>query len=62
MIRAANLVHKGLVDISSDMLLEENDLEDFKFGNKIALLSGDLLITKGLTKLLALKNHEVNPF
>lgn len=61
MIRTANLVHRGLVNIRSDKSPEGNELNnDSNFGNKIALLSGDYLLAKVYSKLAALKNQDVN--
>ncbi|KAL4232852.1 Decaprenyl-diphosphate synthase subunit 2 [Mactra antiquata] len=58
MIHTANLVHKGVVNL--DNLQETNgSLNDMEFGNKIAVLSGDFLLTSASTGLAELNNTYV---
>lgn len=56
MIRTSNKLHKALLnyDMSS---LQNNDMN---FGNKIALLSGDYLLSSSFHELACLKNHDLN--
>lgn len=56
MIRTSHLVHKGLVNINSSMEENENDM---MFGNKIALLSGDYLLSNCCIELAGLRNQEL---
>ncbi|CAH0556612.1 unnamed protein product [Brassicogethes aeneus] len=55
MIRTSHLVHKGLVNLQ----LQANVAEDLMFGNKIALLSGDYLLSNSCIELANLRNQEV---
>lgn len=55
MIRTSHLVHKGLVNLQ----LQNNAADDLMFGNKIALLSGDYLLSNSSIELANLKNQEL---
>lgn len=57
MIRTSNLIHKGLINIYPGLYSDENVLNDMEFGNKIALLSGDYLLSNSCAELAALKNQ-----
>ncbi|XP_006613871.1 decaprenyl-diphosphate synthase subunit 2 [Apis dorsata] len=59
MIRTSHLVHKGLVNIGSDVYLETSELNDMNFGNKIALLSGDYLLANSCAELANLRNQDI---
>lgn len=59
MIRTSHLVHKGLVNIHPGLFEEGAVLNDMTFGNKIALLSGDYLLSNCCVELAALRNQEV---
>lgn len=58
MIHTANLVHRGVINLDS---LKESDgsYKDMEFGNKIAVLSGDFLLTSAVTGLADLNNTTV---
>ncbi|WAR08341.1 DLP1-like protein [Mya arenaria] len=58
MIHTANLVHRGVVNLDT---LNETDgsYRDMEFGNKIAVLSGDFLLTSASTGLAELRNTKV---
>ncbi|CAL1540725.1 unnamed protein product [Lymnaea stagnalis] len=52
-IHTASLIHKGVVNLA-DILPEDGPLSDMEFGNKMAVLSGDYLLSSaciGLAKL-----------
>lgn len=55
-----HLVHKGLVNIYPGEYMEQRSLNDMNFGNKIALLSGDYLLSNAWTELAALRNPDVS--
>lgn len=59
MIRTSHLVHKGLVNIYPGQFQEPGELNDMTFGNKIALLSGDYLLSTSCAELAALRNQDV---
>ncbi|KAK3932851.1 Decaprenyl-diphosphate synthase subunit 2 [Frankliniella fusca] len=59
MIRTSHLVHKGLVNIHPGLVQEGAVLSDMTFGNKIALLSGDYLLSNCCVELAALRNQEI---
>jgi len=64
MIHTAGLIHKGIVNISSvaddsTNALTNPQIDDFKFGNKMAVLSGDFLLANASTGLAALNNTQV---
>lgn len=59
MIRTSHLVHKGLVNIYPGHFQEPGELNDMTFGNKIALLSGDYLLSTSCAELAALRNQDV---
>ena len=56
MIRTSHLVHKGLVNMDS---INDSNINDMTFGNKIALLSGDYLLANSSKELANLKNQEL---
>ncbi|KAJ8939020.1 hypothetical protein NQ314_011273 [Rhamnusium bicolor] len=57
MIRTSHLVHKGLVNLQPHAV--EDPTGDMMFGNKIALLSGDYLLSNSCVELANLKNQEL---
>ncbi|KAL6267580.1 hypothetical protein P5V15_000654 [Pogonomyrmex californicus] len=59
MIRTSNLIHRGLVNINVDGSMESSELNNMTFGNKIALLCGDYLLSNTCTELAALKNQDL---
>lgn len=59
MIRTSHLVHRGLVNLQPNQKEYENDLNDMLFGNKIALLSGDYLLSNSCAELASLRNQEL---
>lgn len=56
MMRTSHLIHKGLLNFTQD---EINVRDDMIFGNKIALLSGDYLLSNSCTELAELRNQEL---
>lgn len=60
MIHTANLVHRGVINLDA---LRDSDgsYKDMEFGNKIAVLSGDFLLTSAVTGLAELNNTKVWP-
>jgi len=65
MIHTAGLIHKGIVNISSvvddsNSVATDSQTDDFKFGNKMAVLSGDFLLAQASTGLAALNNTQVS--
>jgi len=68
MIHTAGLIHKGIVNISSlvddsssttAVVQTNSNTDDFEFGNKMAVLSGDFLLANASTGLAALNNTKV---
>ena len=59
MIRTSHLVHKGLVNIHPGLFEDGAVLNDMTFGNKIALLSGDYLLSNCCVELASLRNQEI---
>lgn len=55
MIRTSHLVHKGLVNLQPN----SDASGDMMFGNKIALLSGDYLLSNSCAELANLRNQDV---
>jgi decaprenyl-diphosphate synthase subunit 2 len=55
MIRTSHLIHKGLINIETD----EEDSSDLNFGNKLALLCGDYLLSTSFHEVARLKNFHV---
>lgn len=55
MMRTSHLIHKGLLNLNHEI----NIREDMAFGNKIALLSGDYLLSNSCTELAELRNQEL---
>lgn len=60
MIRTSSLIHKGLVNINGDGSLGASEMDHMTFGNKIALLSGDYLLSNSCVELAALRNQDVS--
>ena len=61
MIRTSNLIHRGLVNINIDTgSMDSTELNNITFGNKIALLCGDYLLSTSCTEIAALKNQDVS--
>lgn len=61
MIRTSNLIHRGLVNINVDTeSMDSTELNNITFGNKIALLCGDYLLSTSCTEIAALKNQDVS--
>jgi len=59
MIHTAHLIHKGVVNLTPSDFPDGNTLQDMTFGNKIAILSGDYLLSNACTGLAQLKNSKV---
>lgn len=55
MIRTSHLVHKGLVNLPP----QADASGDMMFGNKIALLSGDYLLSNSCAELAGLRNQDL---
>lgn len=55
MMRTSHLIHKGLLNLTQ----QEDSSGDMIFGNKIALLSGDYLLSNSCTELAELRNQEL---
>ncbi|XP_067674161.1 all trans-polyprenyl-diphosphate synthase PDSS2-like isoform X2 [Haliotis asinina] len=59
MIHTANLIHKGVVNLSDLDPVFDGPIKDMEFGNKMAVLSGDFLLANASTGLAELKNTKV---
>ncbi|XP_041353985.1 all trans-polyprenyl-diphosphate synthase PDSS2-like [Gigantopelta aegis] len=59
MIHTANLIHKGVVNLSDLDPALDGPVKDMEFGNKMAVLSGDFLLANACTGLAELNNTEV---
>ncbi|XP_012522271.1 decaprenyl-diphosphate synthase subunit 2 [Monomorium pharaonis] len=61
MIRTSNLIHRGLVNLNTTYTgsLDPSELNNITFGNKIALLCGDYLLSTSCTEMAALKNQDL---
>ncbi|XP_030761394.1 decaprenyl-diphosphate synthase subunit 2-like [Sitophilus oryzae] len=57
MIRTSHLVHKGLVNLQPPNNIDATG--DMMFGNKIALLSGDYLLSNSCIELANLRNQDL---
>ncbi|KAK9869815.1 hypothetical protein WA026_003544 [Henosepilachna vigintioctopunctata] len=57
MIRTSHLIHKGLMNMQNNST--EDISGDMIFGNKIALLSGDYLLSNSCMELANLQNQEL---
>ncbi|KAK4879531.1 hypothetical protein RN001_007677 [Aquatica leii] len=57
MIRTSAMIHKNIANIAVD---EKNNLLELSFGNKIALLSGDHLLSKSFHELACLRAPHLN--
>lgn len=57
MIRTSHLVHKGLVNLQPPNNVDASG--DMMFGNKIALLSGDYLLSNSCVELANLRNQDL---
>lgn len=55
MMRTSHLAHKGLLNLNHNVDVRDNMV----FGNKIALLSGDYLLSNSCTELAELRNQEL---
>lgn len=55
MMRTSHLVHRGLLNLTHEVDVRD----DMVFGNKIALLSGDYLLSNSCTELAELRNQEL---
>lgn len=55
MMRTSHLVHRGLLNLNREVDVRD----DMVFGNKIALLSGDYLLSNSCTELAELRNQEL---
>lgn len=64
MIRISNLIHRGLVNINTNEALsaESSELNNMTFGNKIALLCGDYLLSNSCAELASLRNQDVSMY
>lgn len=64
MIRISSLIHKGLVNIntSESLSVESSELNNMTFGNKIALLCGDYLLSNSCAELASLRNQDVSMY
>ncbi|XP_064026229.1 all trans-polyprenyl-diphosphate synthase PDSS2 isoform X2 [Pogoniulus pusillus] len=58
LIHTAFLVHRGIVNIR-ELKACDGPLKDMKFGNKMAVLSGDFLLANACTSLAQLQNTKV---
>ncbi|XP_029159835.1 decaprenyl-diphosphate synthase subunit 2 [Nylanderia fulva] len=61
MIRISNLIHRGLVNINTNesLSVESSELNNMTFGNKIALLCGDYLLSNSCVELASLRNQDL---
>lgn len=55
MIKTSHLIHKGIINIDT----KSEDAEDLNFGNNLALLSGDYLLSTSFHQVALLKNFIV---
>lgn len=58
MIHTADLIHRGIIELKSDMLDNAN-LGNLQFGNKMAVLSGDYVLASASRALAQLYNAQV---
>nr|XP_055246688.1 all trans-polyprenyl-diphosphate synthase PDSS2 isoform X3 [Gorilla gorilla gorilla] len=58
LIHTALLVHRGIVNLN-ELQSSDGPLKDMKFGNKIAILSGDFLLANACNGLALLQNTKV---
>ncbi|XP_068699044.1 all trans-polyprenyl-diphosphate synthase PDSS2-like [Montipora foliosa] len=58
-IYTANLVHTGIVNMSSVSECSKSYQDDMEFGNRMAVLSGDFLLANACTGLAELRDTEV---
>lgn len=56
MVRTSYLIHNGVITVNNNML----NADVLNYGNKIALLSGDYLLSKSFNDLSNLRNQTVN--
>lgn len=59
MIKTSHLVHKGMINLHSDEPALEN-IGDMLYGNKMAILSGDYVLSNCCSELAGLRNQELN--
>lgn len=62
MIHMANLIHKGVVNLSDYLESDQREKNDMEFGNKMAVLSGDFLLANACTELATLNNTHVRTY
>ncbi|KAJ8917518.1 hypothetical protein NQ315_005567 [Exocentrus adspersus] len=58
MIRTSNLLHKSVQNVKAN----DPNFNDFTFGNKLSMLTGDYLLSTSFRELAGLKNHDLNEF
>ncbi|KAI4465118.1 geranylgeranyl pyrophosphate synthase [Holotrichia oblita] len=56
MLKTSNLLHRSLITIDDNT----KDVLSMQFGNKIALLSGDYLLSNSYQQLASMKDHDLN--
>ncbi|KRT82649.1 hypothetical protein AMK59_3750 [Oryctes borbonicus] len=56
MIKTSHLLHQGLISIEDDT----KNVSNMLFGNKLALLSGDYLLSNSFNQLASIKHHGLN--
>lgn len=56
-MKTSNIIHKSLQNIDKSNI---KDADDINYGNKLALLTGDYLLSTCFRELAVLKNQEVN--
>lgn len=62
MIYSAHLIHRGILNLQPNLLLQSKTAQDLHFGNKMSVLSGDFLLAsvwKGLGELRNTKTVEL---
>ncbi|XP_054707797.1 all trans-polyprenyl-diphosphate synthase PDSS2-like [Uloborus diversus] len=59
MIHTAHLIHKGILNLSTTAVPDQDVLQDLQFGNKISILSGDYLLANACKGLANLRNCKV---
>lgn len=60
MIKTSYLVHKGMINLQPDASETHDDVEDMLYGNRMAILSGDYLLSNCCAELAGLRNQELN--
>ncbi|KAK9703866.1 Polyprenyl synthetase [Popillia japonica] len=59
MIKTSHLVHKGMINLHSSKTTVDK-IGDMLYGNKMAILSGDYLLSNCCSELAGLRNQELN--